>query len=80
MFTKGKLCKLQKSVYGLKQSPRAWFDRFTRVLRRDGYTQCQSNHTLFIKHLADGKLTVFIVYADDIVLTRNCEEEMVHLK
>ena len=45
MFTKGKVCKMQKSLYGLKQSLRAWFDMFTRVLRRDGYTQCQSDHT-----------------------------------
>ena len=67
------------SLYGLKQSPRAWFDRFTRVLRRDGYTQCQSDHTLFLKHLADGKLTV-LIYVDDIVLTGNCKGEMVYLK
>ena len=30
--TQGKVCKLRKALYGLKQSPRAWFDRFTKVL------------------------------------------------
>ena len=79
-FAKGKVYKLQKSLYGLKQSPRAWFKRFSRVLRHDGYTQCQADHTLFVKHSTSDKITVLIVYVDDIVLTGNCKEEMAHLK
>jgi hypothetical protein len=35
--TEGKVCRLKKSVYGLKQSPRAWFDRFRRVVCEMGY-------------------------------------------
>lgn len=48
--TTKKVCKLKKSLYGLKQSPRAWFYRFTKVLKGDVHTQCQSNHTLFETH------------------------------
>ena len=29
--------KLKKSLYGLKQSPRAWFDRFAKVIKNQGY-------------------------------------------
>jgi len=44
------VCKLQKTLYGLKQSPRAWFGRFSFAMRRYGYKQSNSDHTLFLKH------------------------------
>lgn len=69
---KNKVCKLRKSLYGLKQSPQVWFCQFTNVLTNDVYLQCQSDHTLFVKNY-DGKVTIIIVYVDDIVLTGNHE-------
>lgn len=32
-----KVCKLKKSLYGLKQFPRAWFERFTKFVKSQGY-------------------------------------------
>jgi hypothetical protein len=72
----GKVCKLKKALYGLKQSPRAWFERFSRAMQRFGYKQSQVDHTLFIKHPSQGKVTTLIVYVDDIVLTGNDDGEM----
>ena len=42
-------CKLKKSLYGLKQALRAWFDRYSKVSKSHGYSQGQTNHT-FVKH------------------------------
>jgi Reverse transcriptase (RNA-dependent DNA polymerase) len=30
---KGKVCHLKRSLYGLKQSPRAWFNRFSTAMK-----------------------------------------------
>ena len=64
----GKICKLKKSLYGLKQSSRAWFDRFSNVIQRHGFRQAQTDHTLFLK-LQGGKKTILIVYVDDRILS-----------
>ena len=75
-----KVCRLKKSLYGLKQSPRAWFERFTRAVKQYGYLQCQADHTLFVKHSPRGKITILIVYVDDIILTGDYDEEIQRLK
>lgn len=46
----GKICRLKKSLYSLKQSPQAWFDRFAKAIRQQDYKQAQADHTLFYKH------------------------------
>jgi len=40
-----KVCKLKKAFYGLKQSPRAWFERFTKFMKAFGYRASNSDHT-----------------------------------
>ncbi|RVW73986.1 Retrovirus-related Pol polyprotein from transposon RE1 [Vitis vinifera] len=77
---RSKVCKLKKSLYKLKQSPRAWFERFTQFVKNQGYVQAQSDHTMFIKHSNDGKIAILIVYVDDIILTGDHVTKMDRLK
>ncbi|KAA0056822.1 Cysteine-rich RLK (receptor-like protein kinase) 8 [Cucumis melo var. makuwa] len=53
------VCKLRKSLYGLKQSPRAWFNRFSTFIKSQGYNQGHFDHTLFTKVSKTGKIAVF---------------------
>ena len=69
------MCKLKKALYRLKQSPRAWFGRFAKVMKEFGYKQSQGNHTLFIKHSAARGVTALLVYVDNIIVTGNDERE-----
>ncbi|RDY00930.1 hypothetical protein CR513_15813, partial [Mucuna pruriens] len=77
---KNKVCRLKKALYGLKQSPRAWFGRFAQVMISLGYRQSQGDHTLFIKHSPNGKLTLLLVCVDDMIVTSDDEIEKLNLK
>ncbi|CAL8132821.1 unnamed protein product [Prunus armeniaca] len=68
------VCKLKKSLYGLKQSPRAWFGRLTKSMRAFGYKQSNFDHTLFLKH-KENKITALIVYVDDMIVTGDDPDE-----
>ena len=63
------VCRLRKSLYGLKQSPRAWFAHFTTAMRNRGYQQCNGEHTLFYRHSLSGGVVILLVYVDDIIIT-----------
>ncbi|KAK5825993.1 hypothetical protein PVK06_020890 [Gossypium arboreum] len=75
-----RVCKLKKSLYGLKQSPQAWFERFTQVVKKQGYSQGQADHTMFYRHSQKGRIVVIIVYVDDIILTGDDVDEIRRLK
>ncbi|KAK8710039.1 hypothetical protein V6N13_145383 [Hibiscus sabdariffa] len=75
-----KVCKLNRSLYGLKQSPRAWFEKFTTVILQHGFSQSLTDHTLFFKMDENGQRTILLVYVDDIILTGDDTKEIVHIK
>jgi Reverse transcriptase (RNA-dependent DNA polymerase) len=76
---KGKVCRLKRSLYGLKQSPRDWFDWFSMAMKKLGYQQSNADHTMFIQRKGE-KICILVVYVDDIVLTGNDSVEMKRLK
>ena len=43
----GKVCRLWKSLYSLKQSPHAWFDKFSQAIEKFGMQKSQSDHSVF---------------------------------
>ena len=76
----GDVCHLRKSIYGLKQSPRAWFGKFFKTMLSARYAQSEGDHTLFIKHGKEGKVAILIEYVDNIVVTGNDVAEIQNLK
>ena len=72
----GKGYKPKISLYRLKYSPRAWFNRFTKSIQSYGYTQSLANHGMFFKQTIGHKIAMLIVYVDDIILTGNNLKEL----
>jgi len=64
------VCKLSKSLYGLKQASRNWYEKSTTLLIYNGYKQAASDASLFIKSTAE-TFTALLVYVDDIILAGN---------
>jgi hypothetical protein len=73
------VCKLLKSLYGLKQASRKWYEKLTSLLIAEGYTQSTADHTLFtIKTGSD--FTALLVYVDDIILAGTSLVEIDRIK
>ncbi|XP_068474622.1 uncharacterized protein [Phaseolus vulgaris] len=78
-YSSNQCCKLKKSLYGLKQASRTWYEKLYLLLQSSGYAQAHADHSLFIKDTGS-IFTSLIVYVDDIVLTGNCASEITKIK
>lgn len=63
-YTKpGKVCKLKKTLYGLCQSPREWYEVVHSLMTKFCFTRTHADHAVFVK-----QGIVVLVYVDDISL------------
>ena len=61
------LIKLQRSLYGLKQSGRMWYNRFSQYLLKEGYANNPICPFIFIKK-SETVFAIIVVYIDDFYL------------
>lgn len=64
----GKVYKLKKSLYGLKQSPRNWNNTITEFLLELGFEQSEHDACLFMKRDQAG-IVILALYVDDLIMT-----------
>ncbi|KAK9018726.1 hypothetical protein V6N11_033773 [Hibiscus sabdariffa] len=65
-----KVCKLQRSIYGLKQASRSWNLRFNEAIQEFGFIRNEDEPCVYKKF--SGSIVSFLVlYVDDILIIGN---------
>ncbi|KAL0374374.1 UNVERIFIED_CONTAM: Retrovirus-related Pol polyprotein from transposon RE2 [Sesamum radiatum] len=75
----GHVCKLQRSLYDLKQASRQWNLEFTLKVADFGFKQSAHDHCLFIKPAPQG-FVALLVYVDDILVMAPTEDLIAEIK
>ena len=82
-YTKGGeknlVCKLKRSLYGLKQSSRCWNTVFKEYMESTNFKQCTADPCIFVR--SEGTdLTIISVYVDDLIIITKTPEMMRRIK
>jgi hypothetical protein len=67
------VCKLKKSMYGLKQSPRMWYQKFDTYMLGLGFIRSKEDHYVYFKLIGD-YLIYLVLYVGDMLLIGNNKE------
>ena len=61
------VCKLQKSIYGLKQASRQWYLKFDEIMKKQGFIKNQVDQCTYLK-MSGSNFAILVLYVDDILL------------
>ena len=69
------VCKLIKSIYGLKQSSRNWNLEIDSFMKTIGYTPLISDSCVYTKQTQSGRFILLSLYVDDTIAACDKEDE-----
>ena len=65
-----KVCKLQRSIYGLKQASRSWSIHFNKTIEKFDFVRCEEEPCVY-KKVSRSVIIFLVLYVDDILLIGN---------
>jgi hypothetical protein len=68
--------KLKKTLYGLPDSPQAFYRDVSKFLLQHGYSRTTADPCMFFKRSSDGKFIVMVVHVDDFAIASSHKESM----
>ncbi|CAB4028654.1 Hypothetical predicted protein, partial [Paramuricea clavata] len=73
------VCRLRRSICGLKQSPRCWNSVLDRKLKNMGFVQTTGDPCIYVKE-EGGEIFIIAVYVDDILLAGKNDQKINEVK
>ena len=73
------VCKLKKSLYGLKQSPRQWYKKFDSFMVSQKFIRSEYGHHVYFKSFK-GIFIILALYVDDMLIPSKSMEDINMLK
>jgi len=73
------MCKLQKSLYGLKRSPRAWNQKLDAFIKSIEFMKSEADLSVYVTQVGDVKFFI-VVYVDDLILVCNDQNNFLQIK
>ena len=67
------VCRLIKTIYGLKQSPRAWYGKINEFFAKNGFIRSEEDHSLYVHQQ---RSLIILLYVDDLVLAADTLEHI----
>ncbi|XP_058782988.1 uncharacterized protein LOC131657627 [Vicia villosa] len=74
------VCKLKRSLYGLKQSSRQWNRRFDKFMARISFIRSQFDHCVYFRFRPGNSFVILLLYVDDILIASNSVEDVMRVK
>jgi hypothetical protein len=72
------VCLLSRSLYGLRQAPSAWFQRFVGHVTSLGFVQSKADSSLFVYN-RNGAMAYLLLYVDDMILSASTVALLWHI-
>ena len=67
----GQVCRLIKTIYGLKQAPHAWYGKINEFFSEHGFYRSEKDHSLFVH---GNRRLIILLYVDDLILAASTQQ------
>ena len=74
------ICRLKRSLYRLKQSPRKWYKRFNEFIVSTGYNESSYDSHVYHNKVEDGSHIYLLFYVDDMLIASQDKSKIQKLK